>query len=99
MAHTRSAEKNMRQTAKRRLRNRSMTSTLKTAIAGFRAAAGAGEALGKGAGPDAARAQALLREVVRRVDQACAKGTLHRNTAARRKSALMRLAAASQKKA
>ena len=86
MPHTPSAFKRMRQNAKRRIVNRSAKSTVKTALQKVTAA--------KGAEP--AKLQPLLREAIRQLDKACASGVLHRNTAARRKSALMRLAAAKQ---
>jgi small subunit ribosomal protein S20 len=81
MPHTHSAEKRMRQGASRRLRNRGIKSSLKTVLQAARAATGAA-------------AKDLIRDAIRQIDKAAAKGVLHRNTASRRKSALMRLGAA-----
>ncbi len=89
MPHTASAEKRMRQGAKRRLYNKHVERTVKTAILHFRDAAKAG---------DPAKAQATLREAVSLLDKARSKGVLHRNTVSRRKSDLMRAANAVGKK-
>lgn len=60
-------------------RNKAVKSELKTAIKKFQAAAAEGD---KGA------AEGAYRYAVKKVDQAVAKGVVHKNTAARRKSAL-----------
>ncbi len=90
MPHTPSAFKRMRQHAKRRLYNRDVKSGLRTVLKKVAATVKGG---------DAAKIQADLREAIRQVDKAAAKGVLHRNTAARRKSSLMRLAASAAKPA
>ena len=77
MANTKSAMKRMRQAERRRLRNRAMRSKIRGAIKTARAAEGA------------ARPTAIL-EAIRTLDKAVSKGVVHRNTAARKKSALAR---------
>ena len=81
MPHTPSAAKQIRQSAKRRLRNRSMKSAIKTALLKNQVAA---------ASKDAGKSQDALRHAISLLDRAASKGILHRNTVARRKSALMR---------
>ncbi len=80
MANIKSQIKRNRQNEKRRLRNRTVRSEVST-----RAKA----ALAAVDGDEAASAEAL-RTAVKRIDKAASKGVLHRNTAARRKSRLMR---------
>lgn len=81
MAHHASAQKHMRQSLKRRARNRSNMSTLKTQVAKLRAAIAAG---------DASSARQLLPKTVSSIDRASKKGILHDNSAARHKSRLTR---------
>lgn len=76
----------MRQNAKRRLRNRSSRSSLRTAIKRCRIAI---------AGDDREQAEAAYRTAVKRLDQAAAKSLIHKNTAARSKSRLAKLLNAS----
>jgi small subunit ribosomal protein S20 len=71
----------MRQSLKRRARNRSNTSLLKTQVKKLRAAIAAG---------DAAEAQKLLPVTVGGIDKAAKKGVIHDNAAARHKSRLTR---------
>lgn len=80
MANTRSAKKRIRQNEKRRLRNRSVRSAVRGSVKNAREALG-----GK-----AADSGAVVREAIRAIDRAVTKGIIHRNTAARRKSALAR---------
>ena len=87
MPHTHSAEKQIRQSAKRRLRNRSAKSAIRTALLKNQAAAALKDATQSGGAGDA------LRHAISLLDRAASKGILHRNTVARRKSALMRMAA------
>lgn len=82
MPNSRSAKKSMRQNAKRRLRNRTSRSTLRTAIKKCRIAI---------AGDDREQAETALRIAVKRLDQAAAKNLIHKNTAARSKSRLAHL--------
>lgn len=79
MAHTRSAKKRIEIIRKRTERNRRIKSALKTAIRRFE------EAL---KGGDQEQAREKLRKALVSIDKAVAKGVLHRNTAARRKSRL-----------
>jgi small subunit ribosomal protein S20 len=77
VANTKSAMKRMRQNERRRLRNRALRSKLRGAIKLARAAEGDSHA-------------ATVREAIRALDKAVSKGVVHRNTAARKKSALAR---------
>lgn len=79
MPNSASAKKALRQNHKRRLVNRSQRSTLRTAIKRFRAAAEEG---------NRETAEPLFRGVSKLIDQAAAKGLIHKNTAARTKSRL-----------
>jgi small subunit ribosomal protein S20 len=79
MANIKSQEKRNRQNEKRRMRNRSIRSELKTRSKHAVAAAESG---------DAAQAEALLVEAQRSYDKAVSKGVLHKSTASRRKSRL-----------
>jgi small subunit ribosomal protein S20 len=79
MPTSRSAKKRLRQNLARRARNRAIKSSLKTQVRKVREAAAAG---------DVARAQAELRLAAKKLDQAAAKGVIHKNTAARHKSRL-----------
>lgn len=81
MAHHASAEKQMRQSVKRRARNRKNVSQLKTQVKKLRAAIATG---------DAEAAKKLLPETVGEIDKAAKKGVLHDNAAARNKSRLTR---------
>ena len=79
MANIKSQLKRIRTNEKARLRNKSVKSSLKTAVRKFRAAAAAGEK------------DRALRELVtasRALDKAVSKGVIHRNQAANRKSAM-----------
>jgi small subunit ribosomal protein S20 len=77
VANTKSAMKRIRQNERRRLRNRAMRSKLRGSVKTARAAEGT------------ARPAAVL-EAIRALDKAVSKGVIHRNTAARKKSALAR---------
>lgn len=88
MANTRSAEKRARQAKKRRARNVSTKSAIKTAIRRFEAAMAAGDL-------DAARI--YLRRTTKLLDKAAAKGIIHKNMAARKKSRLAKRLAAVEK--
>ncbi len=71
----------MRQNAKNRARNRGRKQQLKSAIRGF------DESLATG---DAGKAGAALLATIKKLDKIAAKGTIHKNTAARKKSRLQR---------
>ena len=79
VANIKSQIKRNRQNEKRRLRNKAVKSSLKTAIRKFHEAAAAG---------DAETATALLRAASRKLDKAVSKGVIHKNQAANRKSAI-----------
>ena len=81
MAHSLSAKKRVRQDAKRRVINRSRKSKVKSLIKRFEAALAAG---------DAAAASERYRAVVKCLDQVSATSTMHKKTAARKKSRLAR---------
>jgi len=81
MANLASAEKRNRQNERNRAANRARRSRLKSDTRRLLDAVSAG---------DAAKAADALHTVTKRLDQTAAKGTLHRNTAARRKSRLAR---------
>ena len=79
MANIKSQIKRNRQNEKRRLRNKSVKSSLKTAIRKFHEATAAG---------DTEKATALMRDASRKLDKAVSKGVIHKNQAANRKSAI-----------
>lgn len=81
MAHSLSAKKRIRQNIKGRARNRARKELIKNELKALTAAAGGG---------DLAKAQTQLRSVVSRLDKVAAKGTIHKNTAARKRSRLTR---------
>ena len=79
MANIKSQIKRNRQNEQRRQRNKATRSALKTRIKRFTEAADAG---------DAGAAEEAYREASRALDQAAAKGVLHKNTASNKKSRL-----------
>jgi small subunit ribosomal protein S20 len=79
VANIKSQIKRIRTNEKARLRNKSVKSSLKTAVRTFREAADGG---------DREAAGAALREASRELDKAVSKGVIHRNQAANRKSAM-----------
>ena len=79
MPNTKSAKKRLRQSLERRARNRAVKSTLKTQIKKVHTAVQAG---------DTAATGDEFRTAVKKLDQAGAKGVIHRNKAARLKSSL-----------
>lgn len=81
MPNIKSAAKRARQNLKREVRNRRIKSSLKTSIRRFE------ESLQNGDHEDA---QVKLHAAVRQIDKAAAKGILHKNNAARKKSRLNR---------
>ncbi len=91
MAHSKQAEKRIRQNEKARIRNKAVSSRMKTVLKTTLTAAESG---------DVAAAESRLVEAVKAVDKAAKSGVIHKNTAARRKSRLARaLNAARAKKA
>ena len=79
MAHSLSAKKRIRQNEVLRTRNRARKGAIKTQIRKFSEAV---------RGHDVDRAQAEFRLAVKKLDRTAAKGTLHKNAVARRKSRL-----------
>jgi small subunit ribosomal protein S20 len=84
VANIKSQIKRNRQNEAARLRNKSVKSTLKTAVRRFREAAETG---------DSAKAQELARSAGKLLDKAASKGVIHANQAANRKSAIFKRAA------
>lgn len=78
MPNIKSAKKRVKVIATKTLRNKSLNSNLKTTIKKAEAALA-------GSGSDKTAAVTLA---IKKIDQAAAKGLLHKNTAARRKSRL-----------
>lgn len=81
MAHSLSAKKRIRQTDKRNARNRARKDAVKSQVKSFQAAIQLG---------DAAKAEMELRKVTAKLDKSAAKSTIHKNTAARKRSRLAR---------
>jgi small subunit ribosomal protein S20 len=79
VANIKSQIKRIKTNEKARLRNKSVKSSLKTAIRKYRAAAEAG---------DVDTAATLARDASRALDKAASKGVIHANQAANRKSAM-----------
>lgn len=79
MAHSLSSKKRIRQNATRQQINKARKSVLKTTTRKFT------DAL---ASKDAAAAEAEFKKLTKTIDQTCAKGVIHKNQAARRKSRL-----------
>ncbi len=80
MANIESQKKRNRQNVVRRQRNKSVNSDLKTSIKKVEMAAAAGEPT-----------EELMKSAQRTIDKATSKGTLHKKTAARKKSRLAKL--------
>ena len=83
MANIKSQIKRNATNEKRRLRNKAVKSSLKTAVRSFREAAAAG---------DKDAAVSALRAASTKLDKAVSKGVIHKNQAANRKSAMAKLA-------
>ena len=79
MAHSLSAKKRVRQNLKRRARNRARKEQVKDEVKSFNTI------LAKG---DLTAADQQLRKAVARMDKVASKNTIHKNTAARRRSRL-----------
>ena len=82
MANIKSAKKRIKVSLKKALRNKIIKSKTKTAVKKLVAACGSG---------DRAAADALLPVTVSAIDKAAAKGVIHKNTAARKKSRLYKM--------
>lgn len=83
MPNNAAAEKRMRQEQKRRARNRSIKSLVRTQVTKARQAIGDTNVASEDA-------NAAVRAAVSELDRAAKKGVLHKNNAARRKSRLMK---------
>ena len=83
MANIKSQIKRIKTNEKARLRNKSVRSSIKTAVRKFRDAVTAG---------DAAVISTELRDASKALDIAVAKGVLHKNTAANKKSSMAKAA-------
>ena len=81
MANIKSAEKRIRTSAKKRARNKSRVSRLRSAVKSYRETDSKGKAK-------------ALPQTHAEIDRALAKGVIHRNAAARYKSRLAKRAAA-----
>ena len=79
MPNIKSAKKRVVITEKKTLRNSMIKSAYKTAVKSFEEALEAGKL---------DEAKALFVEATKKIDQACSKGVIVKNTAARKKSAL-----------
>jgi small subunit ribosomal protein S20 len=91
VAHSLSAKKRIRQSLKRRARNRARKDVLKDQVKTYMTALSSG---------DFAKAETELRNVTRRLDKVAAKHTIHKNAASRKRSRLAkRLNAAKAAKA
>jgi small subunit ribosomal protein S20 len=79
VANIKSQQKRILTNERRRLRNQSVKSALRTSVRGFREAIDAGEK---------DKAAELLVATNRKLDKAASKGVIHKNQAANKKSAL-----------
>ncbi len=84
MANIKSQIKRVKTNNKAQARNKSVSSSIKTAVRKFR------EAVAKG---DAATTTTELRAASKALDVAVSKGVIHRNTAANKKSSMAKAAA------
>lgn len=82
MANIKSQIKRNRQNEQKRLANKAVRSELRTRVKNAVSVAEAGD--------DATKTEEALREAVRKIDRAAAKGVIHKNQAANRKSRLMK---------
>lgn len=83
MANIKSAKKRVLVNQTKAARNKSRNSAMKTAIKKAHVAAET----------NTADKEAVVRAAIKKVDQACAKNLIHKNNAARKKSALAKLLA------
>jgi len=89
VAHSLSAKKRIRQSAKRRLRNRDRKRVIRLELKKFQTIVTAG---------DKAKTGEELKVAQKTLDRMSARGAIHKNTAARRKSQLARKVNALQAK-
>lgn len=81
MAHSLSAKKRVRQNEKRRSRNRARKTAIRDSVKTFTVALSGG---------DIAKAETELKKTVATLDRIATKHTIHKNTAARKRSRLTR---------
>jgi len=81
MAHSLSAKKRIRQNQKHQARNHWRKARVKSTIKRFEQALKEGDTAGAGE---------QLKAVYKTLDKVCAKGTIHKNTASRKKARLAR---------
>ena len=79
MPNIKSAKKRVKVIEKKTLRNNMIKSAYKTAVRKFEEAVNAG---------NVEEAKVLFSEAIKKIDQACSKGVIVKNTAARKKSSL-----------
>jgi len=79
VAHSLSAKKRIRQNAKHRATNRARKKQIRLSVRDLE------EAIHSG---DKAQSTAALKAAIKKIDQVAAKGTIHKNTASRKKSRL-----------
>ena len=79
MPNIKSAIKRVSVIEKKTLQNNMIKSAYKTAVKNFEAAVAEG---------DVKKAESLFSEATKKIDQACTKGVIVKNTAARKKSSL-----------
>ena len=84
MANIKSQIKRIKTNEKARLRNKSVSSSIKSAVRKFRETVSSG---------DAAKITTELRSASKALDIAVAKGVLHKNAAANKKSSMAKAAA------
>ena len=82
MPNIKSAKKRVKVIEKKTLRNNMIKSTYKTAVKKFEQAVEAG---------NVEEAKTLFSEATKKIDQACTKGVIVKNTAARKKSRLAKM--------
>ena len=80
LANTKSAKKRILQNEKRRIRNREVMSRTRTHVKRARVEMNEG---------DFSASEIAVRQAISELDRAAAKGVIHKNNAARRKSRLM----------
>jgi small subunit ribosomal protein S20 len=83
MANTKSSKKDLRRSAKRRIRNQASRSALKTYVKRVRTTAATGD--------EKTTAPALI-QAISALDKAAQQGIIHKNQAARRKSRVAKAA-------
>jgi len=81
VAHSLSAKKRIRQNDKRRALNRGRKLKIKYSLRAFEQALNSG---------DQSQAAETLKAAIRRLDKVASTGTIHRNTASRRKAQLQK---------